>query len=129
MNYDFQRELLTVHEANIRNFDRKIKADEFSLGDGIRILISANASEVIAIAADDFADFLSVSMDSQKFSLKIIVHFCSPFDFARFSISSSPKAKAKVFSSANRGGAILLIDALVTFDKIPPTISVICSCV
>ena len=63
MNYDFQRELLTVHETNIRNFNRKIKADEFSLGDGIRILISANASEVIAIAADDFADFLSVSMD------------------------------------------------------------------
>ena len=63
MNYDFQRELLTVHEANIRNFDRKAEAEELFLGDGIRILISANASEVITVAADDFADFLSVSMD------------------------------------------------------------------
>ena len=63
MNYDFRKELLTVHEANVRNFDRKTKADEYFMADGAKILITPDASEVISVAAHDFCDFLSVSMD------------------------------------------------------------------
>ena len=61
-NYDFRRELLTVHEANIRKTERKAKADELWLFDGARIRIDAGASEVISVAAHDFCDYLSVSM-------------------------------------------------------------------
>ena len=61
-NYDFRRELLTVHEANIRKNDRKPKAEEFWFRDSARIRIAADASEVISVAAHDFCDYLSVSM-------------------------------------------------------------------
>ncbi|MBE6568318.1 MAG: hypothetical protein E7657_06640 [Ruminococcaceae bacterium] len=61
-NYDFQKELLTVHEKNIRNFDRKPKADEFCVVDDAKILIASDAPEVISVAAEDFCDYLSVSM-------------------------------------------------------------------
>ena len=61
-NYDFRRELLTVHEANARKNERKPKADELWLADGARICIDADAPEVIAVAAADFCDYLSVSM-------------------------------------------------------------------
>ena len=61
-NYDFQKELLTVHEADIRKIDRKPKADEFFFADGAKIRVEASAPEVIAVAAEDFVDFLSVSM-------------------------------------------------------------------
>ena len=61
-NYDFRKELLTIHESGIRNFDRKAKADEFFFADGARIRVEATAPEVIAVAAEDFCDFLSVSM-------------------------------------------------------------------
>ena len=62
-NYDFRKELLMVHEANVRNFDRKPKADEYFMADGAKILIAPDAPEVISVAAHDFYDFLSVSMD------------------------------------------------------------------
>ena len=61
-NYDFRRELLTVHEANIRDFKRKTLADEFFFDGSVTIRIAADAPEVIAVAAEDFCDFLSVSM-------------------------------------------------------------------
>ena len=61
-NYDFRRELLTVHETNVRKNERNPKADELWLADGARIRIDANAPEVIAVAAADFCDYLSVSM-------------------------------------------------------------------
>ena len=61
-NYDFRKELLTVHEKNIRNFLRTPKADEHLLVDGTKISIASNAPEVISVAAEDFCDYLSVSM-------------------------------------------------------------------
>ncbi len=61
-NYDFQKELLTVHESNIRKTDRKPKADEFFFANSAKIRIDAAAPEVIAVAAADFCDYLSVSM-------------------------------------------------------------------
>lgn len=61
-NYDFRQELLTIHEANLRKATRKPQEKEFWLTDGAKICISQNAPEVIAVAAEDFADFLSVSM-------------------------------------------------------------------
>ena len=48
--------------------------------------------------------------------------------FPKFSISSSPRARARVFSSAKRGGATLSIIESAAFVKIPPTRWDISSC-
>ena len=61
-NYDFRKELLTIHEANVRDFERKPLAEEFFFADDAKVLIAPNAPEVIAVAAEDFCDYLSVSM-------------------------------------------------------------------
>lgn len=61
-NYDFRQELLTVHEKNLRDPARMPNSGEYWLTDGASIAISPAASEVIVVAAKDFTDFLSVSM-------------------------------------------------------------------
>lgn len=62
-NYAFRRELLTVHESSLRNAERIPADGECWLPDGARIFIPAEACEVICVAAADFSDFLSVSMN------------------------------------------------------------------
>ncbi len=64
-NYKFREELLTVHEAALRHKDRVQEKGELWLSDGARIRIDAGASEVIAVAAEDFCDFLAVSMETK----------------------------------------------------------------
>ena len=58
MNYDFRQELLTIHEANLRNPKRLPGENEFFLGDGARIAIAPDSHEVVCVAAADFCDFL-----------------------------------------------------------------------
>ena len=60
--YAFRKELLTVHKANARNFERKPRAEECFLADAVKVVVKESASEVITVAAEDFCDFLSVSM-------------------------------------------------------------------
>lgn len=57
-NYDFRKAMLEVHKKDLRDFSVKPVADEFEIKDGMKIIISENASEVIVTAAKDFADFL-----------------------------------------------------------------------
>lgn len=61
--YDFRKKLLTVHEADIRNSERKPKEGEYFIPDNAVIAISENACEVIETAAGDFTNFLKTSMD------------------------------------------------------------------
>ncbi len=61
--YDFREKLMTVHEKNVRDFSVLAADDEFCLADEVVIGIGEDASEVIKFAAEDFADFLSVSMN------------------------------------------------------------------
>ena len=61
-NYDFRQELLRIHEPNRRAADRRPKENELWLENGAKICISSNAPEVLAVAAADFCDYLSVSM-------------------------------------------------------------------
>lgn len=63
MNYDFRKELLTVHAPARRNPERAPATGELWLTDGARIRIAPDASEVITVAAEDFCDYLSVSMN------------------------------------------------------------------
>ena len=65
--YDFRDRLLKYHEPNIFDTARKRKQEEYMLKDGAAILIEKSAGEVTKTAAQDFADFLKISMgiDSQ----------------------------------------------------------------
>ncbi len=58
--YDFQKELLCIHEADIRNFSRKAAEGEYGLPE--KVTIAAGSGEVLRTAALDFADFLKTSM-------------------------------------------------------------------
>ena len=60
--YDFRKRLLQVHEPKIRDFEKQPAADDFILRDGMVVEVSENADEVMDTAAQDFIDFLSVSM-------------------------------------------------------------------
>lgn len=61
-SFDFRKKLLSIHESNVRDFERTKKNGEFFLMDEAKIAISEKASEVIKNAAFDFVDFLKVSM-------------------------------------------------------------------
>ena len=60
--YEFRNKLLTVHETNVRDFSLTPGEGEVALSDGAVINIACAESEVVKVAAEDFADFLSVSM-------------------------------------------------------------------
>ena len=60
--YEFRKKLLTVHESNIRDFSLTPLENEISLFDGAAVNILCEESEHVRFAAEDFIDFLSVSM-------------------------------------------------------------------
>ena len=60
--YDFQKRLLTVHEPNRRDPSRQPRENELALPEKVKISLSADAGLVTRTAAEDFADFLQVSM-------------------------------------------------------------------
>ena len=61
--YEFRKELLTVHEANIRDINAVYTEGEYRIDNGTKIKISSKAGIVIKTAAYDFADFLEISMN------------------------------------------------------------------
>lgn len=60
--YIFRERLLTVHEADIRNRAYRKKDEEYEICNKARIRIENSAGLVVRTAAEDFADFLQVSM-------------------------------------------------------------------
>ncbi|MFA7636607.1 MAG: glycoside hydrolase family 20 zincin-like fold domain-containing protein [Monoglobales bacterium] len=60
--YQFKEELLKVHKEGIRNYDLTPEADEFVIGEGIKIVIPEDAGIVIKTAANDFADYMFTTM-------------------------------------------------------------------
>lgn len=60
--YDFRKRLDVVHEACVRDPALRPEADEFEVRDGAAITVGADAPALVVRAAEDFADFLKVSM-------------------------------------------------------------------
>lgn len=60
--YDFRKKLLTVHESGVRQPGRSAKADELEILNGVVIEIGSTQDIVVKTAAEDFVDFLKVSM-------------------------------------------------------------------
>lgn len=60
--YDFQKRMLIIHEPDRRNKNRLPQENEIALPETVTVSISADAGLVSRTAAEDFADFLRVSM-------------------------------------------------------------------
>lgn len=60
--YDFRKRLTTVHQPNLRNSFYTPSSNEFVVADGMAVSIPENAGEVIVTAANDFVDYMRISM-------------------------------------------------------------------
>ncbi len=61
-HYEFRSQLACVHQKDVRDPSLKPRADEFSFRNGVRISISKDASDFVFRSAQDFQDYLAVSM-------------------------------------------------------------------
>ncbi len=68
-NYDFRKRMLTLHEKNIRNSNAILNNDEIEITDGISIILGSD-SEVIFTAAQDFVEYLHISMNVSAIIVK-----------------------------------------------------------
>ena len=61
--YDFRAEMAVVHQRDVRDSAAKRAVDEVELREGAVLSIPAEASDFVFRAAQDFQDYLAVSMD------------------------------------------------------------------
>ncbi len=62
VNYQFRDRLRCIHKKDLRDFSLCAAADEFEIKNGITIVLPKDSGEVALTAAQDFADYLFVSM-------------------------------------------------------------------
>jgi len=60
--YAFRSRLVTVHRTDRRDFARQAKADDFAFAHGARIVVPADAPALVRRAAEDFREYLLLSM-------------------------------------------------------------------
>ena len=60
-NYDFKKELLTIHKPNVRDFSLAPNKDDFDLSKGASVSMEMPEDIVVKTAAQDFCDYLYVS--------------------------------------------------------------------
>ena len=63
MPYAFRQRLVTVHRSDRRDFSQKVAEGEFEFQNGAQIVVPAEAPALVRRAAEDFCDYLLVSMD------------------------------------------------------------------
>jgi len=68
-NYDFRKRMLSLHEKNIRNTNAILNIDEIEITDGISIILGDD-SEVLFTAAQDFVEYLHISMNISAIIVK-----------------------------------------------------------
>jgi len=131
--YDFRKRLLTVHESGVRDHNRKASTDEFQLPEEVLISISPVAEEVLQIAAEDFSDFLEVSMDisakvvtEDKGTVKVAIAEENGIDLKEFAVYRGFMIKTTsegicVYGHDARGAAqaLFYIEDIMCFKKAP----------
>lgn len=60
--YGFRDRLVTVHRNDRRDYTLKAQSGEFEFVNGVQIVLPDNAPGLVGIAADDFREYLLVSM-------------------------------------------------------------------
>ena len=99
--YDFRKRLDVVHEAGVRDPALRPEADEFEVRDGAAIAVGADAPALVVRAAEDFADFLKVSM-----SVEAKVEHALPAA-AAVTVKVDPSVKEGYTVSVDARGAVL----------------------
>ncbi len=61
--YAFRQRLVTIHRQDRRDFSQKVEEGEFEFQNGAQIVVPADAPALVRRAAEDFCDYLLVSMD------------------------------------------------------------------
>lgn len=61
--YEFRTKLMQVHKKDVRDYTRTPETDEFVIEDNFRIVLPKNPHIVVRTAANDFIDYLQVSMN------------------------------------------------------------------
>ena len=61
--YAFRQRLVTVHRQDRRDFSQKAEEGEFEFQNGMQIVVPDAAPALVRRAAEDFCDYLLVSMD------------------------------------------------------------------
>ena len=60
--YAFRTRLVTVHRTDRRDYSRRAAADEYAFANGTQIVVADGAPELVRRAAEDFREYLLVSM-------------------------------------------------------------------
>ncbi len=77
-NYDFRKDLMQVHKPDRRDLCLAPTDNEVSLANGICIVLPTDANVVITTAANDFADYMNVSMKVGAMVSPAAVDGCFP---------------------------------------------------
>ena len=62
VNYQFRDRLRSIHKKDLRNFSLSAENDEFEIKNGITVVLPKDSTEVTLTAAQDFVEYLFVSM-------------------------------------------------------------------
>lgn len=95
--YDFRERLSEVHVPNLRDAGARCGADELSLEKGVAVSLPHEADALTRLAAEDFVDFLAVSMDvrpqvageSAKAGVLLSVRFDPSLEERRYRIETT----------------------------------------
>ncbi len=74
MNYEFRKELLTIHKTGIRNFERVAGEQEIIFPEVVGILVPSDCSIVLKTAVEDFMDYLWMSMGVSAYMTNMAEH-------------------------------------------------------
>lgn len=134
MNYDFRKELLTVHESNVRCAERLKKENEIEIKNGDYIWISDKSNDVMEIGVKDYIDFLKTSMnvsveltnDKENAILTVELASEAGVELGEYATQRGFKIitdenKIKVYGYDDRGvtQALYYMEDLMCFEKSP----------
>lgn len=132
--YDFRKKLCTIHEKGLYTNKRKAEENEFMFSNGMKISVKEDSSEVIKTAAEDFADFLKVSMgitvsvvtDYENAEVKVCLAKDENIDLKDVSeyrgfMIKTEKSGIKIYGYDDRGAGqgLFYLEDIMTFEKAP----------
>lgn len=130
--YDFKQRLLTVHQPDLRDFERKASENEFFCEEGLLIEISPAADQVVTTAAQDLKEYLKISMgihaeiysgfldasaEIKRISLSVTNICCKENGF----VIETDAHRISVFGDSPRGTAqgVYYLEDIMTLNRAP----------
>ncbi len=129
-NYEFRKELLTVHKKGIRDFSLSCPEDKLALSDNTKICVKCELDSVIKTAVFDFLDFLDVSMGITAAVTKdddahIVINSKDGVDlkeadgYKGFLIKTGERIEIFAHDSRGAASALFMLEDMMSFEKAP----------